>query len=129
VLSEFFFIRSAPDRLAGLGSGSLVGDYLQGARRGLARLPFSVIALMTAVGVLTVYVRTRLGTDLLRDPKAFLVLLIFGHVGARFLLHPTIDDRFLIADYLLVWMLCLSTVRDLLARRPEEATPRPSTQT
>jgi hypothetical protein len=114
VLAEFFLIRSAPDRLTGVGSGSLVADYLQGAKRGLARLPFSVLGLVTGVGLLTLYARARLGIAPLRDPTSFLVLLVFGHIAVRFLLHPTLDDRFLIADYVLVWMLCLSTVRDIL---------------
>jgi hypothetical protein len=78
------------------------------------------------VGLVTLYARTRLRIAPLRDPVSFLLLLIFGHIGTRFLLHPTLDDRFLIADYVLVLILCLSTVQDILAARPQDVPRLPA---
>lgn len=111
VLREFFLVRTAPARLAGAGAGPFLTEYARGIRLGLPRIQFSAIALVTCVAVITLYIRRRLVPGLRRDSTAMLVGLIFAHIAIRFALHPTFDDRFLIADYLLLWILFLSTVR------------------
>lgn len=120
VVSRLFIVRPDIARAGEDAPVSFVVAYLDSFRTGLIRLALSAIWLALALALVTLYARTRLAPALLRDESSVLILVLFGHIGARFLLHPTIEHRFLIADYLLLWIVFLSTMRDLLGASPRE---------
>ena len=113
IVSRLFIVRPDIARAGEVAPISFVAAYLDSFRTGLIRLALSAIWLALALALVTLYARTRLAPALLRDQPSVLVLLILGHIGVRFLLHPTIEHRFLIADYLLLWTIFLSTIGDL----------------
>jgi hypothetical protein len=85
--------------------------YFGGLRAGLVRFGFSAIWLALALALITIYARAQLAAKLLEDRITVLVLVVLGHIALRFLLHPTIEHRFLIADYVLLWIAFLAAFR------------------
>jgi hypothetical protein len=118
ILSRLFVVRPDTVRAAGAAPASFGAAYVESLGSGLVRLGLSAIWLALALALVTLYARTRVAAALLRDPSSVLVLVLLAHIGVRFLLHPTIEHRFLIADYLLLWITFLSTMQEQLNRLP-----------
>jgi hypothetical protein len=114
VVGQLFIVRTAVARASDAGSGSLVASYLQGLKGSLIQLSFSGIWMAISLALVTLYARTYLAPRLRQDRPSMLLILVLGHIGTRFLLHPIIEHRFFIADYLLIWIAFLITLHDLI---------------
>ena len=128
ILDRLFIVRPAVARIADDGSHSLIVAYLRGLGNGLIGLALSAVWLAIALAVVTLYARTRLVRSMRHDRPSVLLVLILAHIGTRFLLHPIVEDRFLIADYLLVWFVFLITLRDLLGAGATQVRSQPLIQ-
>lgn len=113
-IEELLVVRSAAERIVEPEIGSFIGAYLKGLKGSLGSIIYSSIALLLGVAVATFYMRTsKIGTSG-RDPVITLLVMVVIHIAVRFILHPSIEDRFLLADYAIIAICALVTVRDLL---------------
>jgi len=117
-VGQFFFIRSAAERLGSAPSQPFFQSYLHGVWLGLTRLSFSSIAILAGAACVTLYARKTTQGSVLKDPAALLVVLVLVHIVARFIVHPIIEDRFLIADYLVLAMMLVEAISGLLRSGP-----------
>ena len=113
-LSQLPLVRSASERIADVGAEPWLMVYVKGVVRGLANLMHSGVAFFLIVAVATFYIGSSSHQRTWRNPVPLLLLCIVFHVALRFLLHPIVEDRFIIADYLLILIVLLMTMQDTI---------------
>ncbi len=70
------------------------------------------------LGVITLYGRFRLGHYLIRDQGSLLLLSAMTSILIRYLLHPVVEDRFLLPGYLLILLITWQTITEKLYPKP-----------
>jgi hypothetical protein len=109
---EVFLVRSASERIGEAGAQSWLGAYAKGILHGLASLMHSSIALFLIIAAGTFYVGSVRQKNEGHNSTALLLLLILFHILLRFVLHPIVEDRFLVADYLLILIILVMTLHE-----------------
>jgi hypothetical protein len=77
--------------------------------KGLFDTRYSMISFILLLATVTGIIRLRL-TSIQRDFDLQVILLLVANIFLRYLLHPVIDDRFLIAHYLIITLIFLKTI-------------------
>jgi hypothetical protein len=118
-LSEILLIRSAPERTAGIAATPWLSAYSRGALHGLRALMHTSISFFVMVAFVGLYVKSGSREGLWHNAESTLLLAILFHMLLRFILHPIIEDRFVVADYLLILIVFLMTIRSVFNVRRE----------
>ncbi len=70
------------------------------------------------LGMITLYGRFRLGHYLIRDQGSLLLVSVMTSFLIRYLLHPVVEDRFLLPGYLLILFIAWLTITEKLYPKP-----------
>ncbi|MEW6511982.1 MAG: hypothetical protein AB1428_13605 [Bacteroidota bacterium] len=123
---RFITFLSSAELTAGTAGAGLLSGYWVTLTNGLRSLTLSALAPVVFVAVCTLYIRVSGKPARRLDPSSVLLLVILAHVFVRFLLHPVVEDRFLIANYLVVAILFLKTLVEVLPGRRTGEPPQPA---
>ena len=77
------------------------------------------ISFFVMVAFVGLYVKSGSREGLWHNAESTLLLAILFHMLLRFILHPIIEDRFVVADYLLILIVFLMTIRSVFNVRRE----------
>lgn len=103
-----YFMLIPSDFAEGISKNSLT-QYFILLVKGLYGTHYSMISLILLLVTITGIVRLRL-SSVRRDFDLQIILLLVANILLRYLLHPVIDDRFLIAHYLIIILVFLKTI-------------------
>ncbi len=88
---------------------------------GLRSVFHSYTYLAIGLGVITLYGRLRLVHYIIRDLGSLLLLSAMSSFLIRYLLHPVVEDRFLLPGYLLILFIAWQTITEKLYPKPRAA--------
>jgi hypothetical protein len=121
-LENAFFIQSASDRISQNSQQSSIVLYFSGVVIGLqTSLLFSSVTLITFIFAVSVYLKRILLKSKWLDPVMLLTLLAQLHLVLRYILHPVIEDRLLITNYVISIVVLIKTVMDIAHRMTFES--------
>ncbi len=121
LLKEFLF--TVPAYSKEWSTGELVSNYIHGLRAGIYSIVNSQTWVILLLGSLGLYIQKQRGFSLFRDYWCLLILASIIAIALRYLLHPVLEDRFLIASYLIVLMgFCHALAAILLPKTSSEFT-------
>jgi hypothetical protein len=109
-------MRSSTERITSPQERSFASLYLRGVMHGLAGLQYSSIFLVMGVACAAMFLRRRLGTGFRSDVHAVTIVAMLVHIAIRYVLYPIIEDRFIIADYILIG-ICAATILRAVEQR------------
>jgi hypothetical protein len=121
VFGEILVVRPASERLGDSVSGSVASHYLSALRGGLASLLYSNLFPALGVACAAILMRVRLGWGVRKDGPTVMIVLMLVHIALRLILHPIVEDRFLIADYIVIAICALTTLGSVLDAVPKGA--------
>ena len=89
---------------------------------GLGSVFHSYTYLAIGLAFITLYYRrSRLGYSIFRDLGSLLLLSAMASFLIRYLLHPVVEDRFLLPGYLLILLVLWQTIAETLYPKPRAA--------
>lgn len=110
---HLFLVQSAFERIHQSDYPSYLLTYLHGYLHGIPTLLYSHLMPVTLIFSVSLYLRRSIITSNWLDPIFLPALFAQLHVGLSYLLHPIIEDRFLIANYMIVIFIFVKTAREL----------------
>ena len=75
--------------------------YLNGLVSGIPSILRTQMILFVIIAALTLFLKNRMGLKLVRDFGSLIILALVSSFIIRYFLHPVMEDRFLLACYLL----------------------------
>ena len=108
ILKEYLF--TVPGYSEAWTANELIKNYLLGLRTGINSMINSHAWIFAVVAVLALYIRGRQGIAISKDLWSLLMMSAMVAVVARYLMHPVLEDRFLIASYLVVFIGLCKTI-------------------
>ncbi len=123
--ADLLLIRSGFDRVSGTPDATAILLYLKGLKVGIAQIDHSSISVALGAAVLTLFARSKMTKDVWNDRTCMLVIVLLAHMVIRFLLHPSVEDRFFLPDYLVLGILLSSSLNESLRATHSQA-PVPS---
>ncbi len=120
-VERVFFAQAATERIHQENHHSFFFLYFSGLINGLlASLLYSTIVIMTFIFAVTVYLKRIVLKARWSDPALFLLLLVQAHIMLRYVLHPVVEDRFIIANYIIILISFIKSVIDVTQHVPSE---------
>ena len=117
LFKEYLF--TTLDYSSSWNANEMIINYGISLRDGFTSIPSSQVMLFTFLALATLLLRKRSGVALLSDQWSLLVIVSIASVFVRYLLHPVIEDRFLIANYLVVLMGFCTTMSETFSTKTQ----------
>lgn len=113
------YLYTTPSYSPSWNSKERMANYGLSLRDGLTSVLSSQIILFTLLALVTLFLQKRSGTQLLKNQWSLLIIASVASITIRYLLHPVVEDRFLIGSYLIVTMgFCVTLIDSFRIRLP-----------
>lgn len=96
------------------GTTELIQHYLSALTGGLHSIMISHTVIIILFATMTLFLRKKSTGQILNDLWSLLIIATLSTFIVRYFLHPIVEDRFLIACYLIIIIGFCSTIRDVL---------------
>jgi len=107
-LNSITYYSIIPSNLPNQLGTSLFSEYILLLVRGIHDTVHATVSLFLFLGIVTMSYRRRT-LPLKSDFEGQVILLLLINILLRYLLHPVLDDRFLVAHYLVITILFIKT--------------------
>lgn len=96
------------------GVAELIQQYVSALKKGLHSIMISHTVIMIFFAAVALFLRRKFGYQISNDIWSLLIVAALATFIVRYFLHPIVEDRFLIACYLIFIIGFCSTIRDVL---------------
>jgi hypothetical protein len=110
ITKHVVFIMSSSERLAGVSGNNFITGYLASVKNGFPSFFYSQVALVSFIFLADISFRRRVLHIGWKDPALLFSLFVYAYIPLRFLIHPVIDDRFLVGVY---WIILVSFILNI----------------
>lgn len=101
------FLFTTSDYSTSWSTSEFIRNYGSSLVSGITSLLSTLMILFSIIAAATIYIRKKSGYEIMTDLWSQLMLAVVATFAIRFLLHPVVEDRFLISCYLIIMMgLC-----------------------
>jgi hypothetical protein len=114
ILKHVFSIMPSSDRLAGSPGSGLFTGFIKSIVNGFPSFFHSQVALISFIFLADIILRRVILHTGWKDPSLLFSLCVYAYIPVRYLMHPAIDDRFLVASYVLILLFFLRTLNRVL---------------
>jgi hypothetical protein len=117
IIKQVVFIMPSSDRLAGTHGSNIFTSYFSSLINGFPSFFHSQVALISFIFLADIILRRRVLHAAWKDPSLLFALFVFAYIPLRYIVHPVIDDRFLVGSYVILSVFFVRTFHLVLEQR------------